>query len=299
MSVAVFQYPGGKARLAGWIAGLLPPPGSYAVFADVFGGAANVLLEVMRRNEKAGVKSTLYVYNDADEELVNFFRVIREPSLRERLREMLRWTPFSRKQFQECVRMVSSDPVERAWRFFTLSEQGYSGNVTGCQAGRWGCHLRDNSNIRRWLNAQERLEAFGELFRRVQVECLDFADVLRRYAGKDVLVYCDPPYYPEARADNNLYRLEMCRDRHKELADLLNAFPGMAAVSGYRCEAYDAWYATWERCDRDVACHMSNVGGVRLKGSAKPRRVESLWLNPAAVKTRGFRQARLWEDDGR
>lgn len=41
--VSVFHYPGGKARLAGWIAGLFPPPRSYKVFIDVFGGAANVL----------------------------------------------------------------------------------------------------------------------------------------------------------------------------------------------------------------------------------------------------------------
>lgn len=63
MPEAVFQYPGGKARIAGWIADRLPPPGSYSVFVDVFGGSASVLLEVMRRCERAG-KKVLFVFND-------------------------------------------------------------------------------------------------------------------------------------------------------------------------------------------------------------------------------------------
>lgn len=63
LTEAVFQYPGGKARIAGWIADRLPPPGSYSVFVDVFGGSASVLLEVMRRCERAG-KKILFVFND-------------------------------------------------------------------------------------------------------------------------------------------------------------------------------------------------------------------------------------------
>jgi|GEM_PF-6742429 len=60
MPESVFQYPGGKARIASWIADRLPPPGSFNVFVDVFGGSGSVLLEAMRRCEKAG-KKTLFV----------------------------------------------------------------------------------------------------------------------------------------------------------------------------------------------------------------------------------------------
>jgi len=287
VSVAILQYPGGKARLAGWIADLLPPPGSYKVFIDVFGGAANVLLEIMRRNDTRGVRDVLYVYNDTNEEIVNFFRVLREPDLRRELRELLRWTPYSRRQYQDCAEMpVPDDPVRRAWRFFVLNQQSYCG-CAPFTPGRWGYHVQDDGNIRRWLNSQERVEHFGELFRRIQVECLDFGDVIRRYAGQDVLVYADPPYFPDTRVDTKIYACELPPERHRELAGLLNAFPGMAAVSGYRCPEYDEWYAGWERHDRDVACALSHVGGTRgTKGQAKPRRVESLWLNPAAVRAK-------------
>jgi len=289
MGVAIIQYPGGKARLAGWIADLLPPPGSYCTFIDVFGGAANVLLEVMRRNDAAGTRNVLYVYNDVDEELVNFFRVLRERELREELLGLLRWTPYSRRQFEECLEMpVPDDPVRRAWRFFVINQQSYCGKAwKDCHTGRWAYHLQDSGNIQRWLNSQKRLEYFGEIFRQIQVECLDFADLLRRYADRNVLVYCDPPYYPEARVDRTIYRNELPATRHAELAEILSAYPGMAAISGYCCPEYDTWYAGWERHDRDVVCSMSHVGGTRdTKGQARPRRVESLWLNPAAVRAK-------------
>ncbi len=295
--VSVFQYPGGKARIASWIADLLPPPGSYGVFVDLFGGAANVLLEVMRRNEAAGVNMH-YVYNDKNEEIVNFFRVLRDPESREKLREMLRWTPFSRKEYEGCVEMPApEDPVGRAWWFFTLTQQTFSGHPLATP-GRWAYDL-DGKCVNRWIHSQDRMEHFGELFRRVQIECLDFAEIIRRYANQDVLVYADPPYFHGARVDTKVYACELPPEHHKELADLLNAFPGMAAISGYRCPEYDEWYAGWERHDKDVPCFISKVGGTeKWKGMSRPRRTESLWLNPAAVAARRTRmkQERLFGD---
>lgn len=195
MKTSAFQYPGGKARLAGWIADLLPPPGSYSCFVDAFGGAGSVLLEVMRRCDAAGARRVLFVYNDLDAEVVNFFRVLRDREARERLREMLKWTPLSRAQFRECLEMPApEDPVERAWRFFVLHQQSFAG-AAPFTPGRWGYDL-GGSQLGRWLHSQEHLEAIGEAFRRVQVECLDFADLLPRYRGENVLVYCDPPTTP-------------------------------------------------------------------------------------------------------
>jgi len=296
LAVAVFRYPGGKAKLASWIADLLPPPGSYEVFVDIFGGSASVLLEVMRRNDLAGLRPH-YVYNDRDEELVNFFRVLRDHKLRDELREMLRWTPYSRKEYGDCIEMpVPVDKVQRAWRFFVLQQQAFAGSGGKPTPGRWG-YDTDGRALSRWLHSQDRLEHFGELFRRVQVECLDFSEIIRRYAGQNVLVYADPPYFPDTRVEAKIYACELSPDRHKELANLLNAFPGMAAISGYRCPEYDEWYTGWERHEREVPCHMSAQGGTgERKGLSKPRRVESLWLNPSAIRARyGRIQAGLFE----
>lgn len=284
MAVAVFHYPGGKANLAPWIADRLPLPGSYGVFVDVFGGAASILLEIMRRNEQAG-KRPHYVYNDKDEEIVNFFRVLRNREMRDELREMLHWTPYSRKQFCDCIEIpVTDEPIHRAWRFFVLQQQIIGGGIRA-YPGRWSYDAKKKGGaLKRWLNSQERLMQFGEMFRQVQVECLDFTEVFRRYDGRDVLFYVDPPYFPDTRYSNDIYSLELPREKHEELASLLHDFPGMAAISGYRCPEYDSWYASWERYDQEVPCHMSASGSTgNLKGLKKPRRIESIWLNSAAI----------------
>lgn len=284
MHEAVFQYPGGKARIAPWIADRLPPPGSFNVFVDVFSGSGSVLLEVMRRCERAGER-VLFVFNDKDGEIVNFFRVLRDPSLRKQLQEALTWTPYARTEYLACLEAPpTDDPVEKARRFFVLRQQSYGGH--GHSKGQWQYHLEagwQKSGPQRWLSSREKLERFGNLFQKVQVECLDFADLIRRYDRKAVLFYADPPYYPDTRQDNHLYRLEMPRERHQELAEILNSVKGMAALSGYRCPEYDEWYSGWERHDLKVICHLSSVGGEKYQGD-KPGRVESLWLNPAAAR---------------
>jgi len=276
MPESVFQYPGGKARIAPWIADRLPPSNSYNVFVDVFGGSASVLLEVMRRCEWAG-KRVLYVFNDRNDNIVNFFMVLRDPSLRKQLQEALTWAPYARQEYLACLEAPpTDDPVEKARRFFILRQQSYGGHAHS--KGQWQYHLAagwQKSGPQRWLSSREKLERFGSMFQKVQVECLDFADLIKRYDRQGVLFFNDPPYYPDTRQENNLYRLEMSRERHQELAEILNSVKGMAALSGYRCQEYDEWYSTWERHDLSVICHLSSIGGERFRGD-KPGRVESL-----------------------
>lgn len=286
MAEAVFPYIGGKAYTAAWIASLLPPPGAYQTFVDLFGGAANVLLAVMRVSGGADV---VWVYNDIDGELVNFFRVLRDPELGPRLIEAVRLTPYSRREYRECLLgPPPEDPVERARRFYVAAAQSHAGKPPGAATpGAWAYSVQERkreARARRWASAPERLRRFALALRGVQVECLDFRDAIRRYDTPHTLFYADPPYHPATRCPR-MYRHEMTREDHRELAELLSGIRGMAAVSGYRCPDYDAWYAGWERRDAPAVCYSSGVGAVgKLKGLPRPRRVESLWLSPAAVR---------------
>lgn len=241
--------------------------------------------------------------NDKDESIVNFFRVLRDPELRQKLREALFLTLYSRTEYLSCLEAPpTDDPVEKARRFFVLRQQSYGGH--GVNKGQWQYHLAagwQKSGPQRWLSSREKLEKFGGLFQKVQVECLDFADLIRRYDRKDTLFYLDPPYYPDTRQDNHLYRLEMPRERHRELAEILNGIKGMAALSGYRCPEYDEWYSGWERHDLEVHCHLSSYGSVRhFREETRPRRIESLWLNPAAARAGNGKpeQLTLFDFDG-
>lgn len=82
------RYHGGKFRLAPWIIEQMP---EHVCYVEPFGGAAGVLLQKPRSYSE--------VYNDLDGEVVNLFRVLRNPELNQRLQDACRLTPYSRDEF--------------------------------------------------------------------------------------------------------------------------------------------------------------------------------------------------------
>ena len=66
---SVLKYPGAKNRLATWICGYIP---KHDVYLEPFAGSLAVLLNKQR--------SHIETVNDIDEEIVNFFRILRDRS---------------------------------------------------------------------------------------------------------------------------------------------------------------------------------------------------------------------------
>lgn len=89
-----YQVARSKNQLAPWIVSQFP---AHEVFVDVFGGSAAITL--------AKPPSTVEIYNDADESLVNFFRVVRDPATFERLQLRLSLTPYSRAETWWAARL--------------------------------------------------------------------------------------------------------------------------------------------------------------------------------------------------
>ncbi len=85
-SYCLIRYLGSKNRLAPVIAERLHATGRDTL-VDVFGGSAAVTLNSGFRKR---------IYNDIDGDLVNLFRVLADPPLRQKLLKILRWQPLSR-----------------------------------------------------------------------------------------------------------------------------------------------------------------------------------------------------------
>jgi DNA adenine methylase len=78
------RYHGGKFRLASWIIERMP---EHVCYVEPFGG---VLQKPRSYSE---------VYNDLDGEVVNLFRVLRDPAMNQRLQDACVLTPYSRDEF--------------------------------------------------------------------------------------------------------------------------------------------------------------------------------------------------------
>jgi len=260
----LLRYHGGKWRLAPWIIGNFPP---HCVYVEPYGGAASVLIRKPR--------SYAEIYNELDGEVVNLFRVLRNPAQARELVRLLKLTPFARDEFEQSY-ILADDPIEQARRLVTRAYMGFGSTLTG----KWATGFRSNSNrsgttpAHDWANFPNALEAIIERLRGVVIENRPAIEVIQAHDGPSTLHYIDPPYPFETRGERwagNAYRYEMTDQQHRELAGVLRQVKGMVVLSGYGGPLYDdELYSDWIRIARDAY-----ADGAR-------ERTEILWISPAA-----------------
>jgi DNA adenine methylase len=252
------RYHGGKWMLAPWIISHFPP---HRIYVEPFGGSASVLL---RKSRVFGE-----IYNDADGEIVNVFRMLRERG--DELAQAVALTPFARAEF-DASREPTDDPLERARRTVARSFFGRASasivERTGFRAKSWGSH---RSAPMDWVNLPPALGLVVERLQGVVIENKPAIEVMLEQDSPETLHYCDPPYplgTRSARVERS-YRVEMSDDDHRELAQVLRRLEGLVVLSGYGCELYDEeLYPAWSRVERETFAD----------GAVK--RTEVLWLSP-------------------
>ncbi len=261
----IINYHGGKWRLAPWILEHMPP---HRIYVEPYGGAGSVLMRKTR--------SMVEVYNDLDGEVVNLFRVLRDPAQARELERALRLTPFSRREFLDAY-APADEPVERARRLVARSLMGFgSASHNPC----FKTSFRANSRTKRmgyageWITYPDNMLLVTERLQGVVVEERPALEVIRRHDSPETLFYVDPPYPKETRhrgLKTACYMHEMEEEDHIALAETLRQTQGMALVSCYRTPLYDTLFRGWTCVTRDAF-----ADGAR-------RRTEVLWLSPRLV----------------
>src|SRR6266536_2920441 len=166
------SYYGAKARLAPWIASLLPPGRTYV---EPFAGSAAVLF--------AKSPSPTEVLNDLDGQVVNFFTVLRDRP--EELARALRLTPYARAEYQQhAAHYDDPDQVERARRWFLRVNQSISHLAGRGQPSGWAAAFNTNGadHAHKFAALANRLEACAERLRRVHLEQRPAVEVIAKYA---------------------------------------------------------------------------------------------------------------------
>ncbi|MFJ8866742.1 DNA adenine methylase [Streptomyces sp. NPDC102473] len=254
-------YFGGKVRLAPWIVSLLPDHDHYV---EPCAGGLSVLM--------AKEPSKLETVNDLDEQLVAFWRVLRERP--DDLARACALTPHSRSEHALSYEPVTDD-LEAARRVWVRLTQGRSGRMD--RTGWRHCIADIGTNMPAYLDGyRTRLHPAAERLMGVQLECRPALEIIDSFGRRpDVLLYVDPPYLGSTRVVTG-YRHEMRSDeQHRELAAALAGCKASVVLSGYASPLYDELYGEWHRYERPAMTGNAT--------SAKSR-IEVLWANRALAE---------------
>lgn len=270
----VLRYHGGKWRIAPWIISHFPP---HEIYVEPFGGAASVLVRKSR--------SSAEVYNDLDEDVVNVFRVLRNPRRSARLKTLLFLTPYSRIEFLSSYRRTL-DPVERARR--TIIRSSMAHGTTGRRKHQTGfrsrCWAQRRNESLLWSEYHELIDGFVDRFKGVVIECRPALEVILQHDSPNTLFYLDPPYVLSTRSsirgpwEENwrAYQYDLSDSQHMELLRLLREVQGMCVISGYPNPIYEEILFDWEVHEKEVS---ADAGRVRL---------EKLWISPNSIMKSGL-----------
>jgi len=238
-------------------------------FVDVFGGAANVIMNMPPSNVE--------VYNDLNSDLVGFFRMLRDPEQFEEFHRLATLTPFSREEFYHCRdTWRESEGVERWYKYFVMCRMSFGGSQHSWGFSSTITRRGMASTCSKWLSMIDHLPAFVERLQRIQIEHYDWRKILEIYDRDETLFYMDPPYVHSTRSHGG-YEHEMSDDDHRELVERVQSLKGMVALSGYENEIYNMdWKVySWDSYARGAA------DTTRPKKRARPKRTEMVWTNEA------------------
>ena len=261
-----FGYFGGKFYLAKDLIPLFP---EHLCYVEVFGGAANVLLQKL--------PSKVEVYNDLNSDIVNLFRQVRDNC--DAFYEKVSLIPYSREERQAFHKALETDldPLERAVAWYVCATQGFGGHVN---MDSWSFTIVRN-RAKQLVDKVENLDRIMQRLRRVMIENRSFEFILQSYDSPDTFFYLDPPYLPETRRGGE-YGHEMTYEDHEYLLFLLRSIKGKFVLSRYPNELYDA--EGWHTKEFEIVSRCAGTtraSGLKGEGKllANQKRTEKIWCN--------------------
>jgi len=256
------KWHGGKRYLAKRIISLFPP---HRIYLEPFGGAASVLLNKPPVDVEA--------YNDLDLRITRLFRILQTQG-REFV-ERVQFVPYSQYEFEQAAEYPPNAlDLDKAICDFIRWRQSFGGKgkvwsytTTRPRGGMAG-------DVNAWWTAVDQLPRIIDRLRRVQILHQPALDAIKRFDHPNALIYCDPPYLHETRDPNScdVYGVEMSKEEHIELAEVLSECKSRVVLSGYPSDLYGDLYRSWYQVTFDMPNHSAG-------GKTKARKLEVLWLN--------------------
>lgn len=212
----VAPYLGGKRNLAKTLINRIEQV-EHTTYVEPFVGMGGVFL-------KRRFAAKAEVINDWGREVANFFRILQVHYIP--FMDLMRFQITSRHAFQ---RLVKTDPstltdLQRAARFFYLQRTAFGGKPTKAHFGV----STDRSGRFDISRIAPMLEDLHERLSGVVIECLPYADQIKRYDRPSTLFCLDPPYWGN---ENDYGKGLFSRDDFAALAEVLSTLSGRFIMS--------------------------------------------------------------------
>jgi len=191
------KWAGGKTALLGQLLPLVPRV--FRRYHEPFLGGGAVYFALASLEKKGEVEFTDAYLSDANEELMETYKVVRDDV--EGLLEWLgKFQAAHSKEFYYRLRdWYPLTPVERAARFVYLNKTCFNGLYRVNKLGKFNVPMGNYKNPK--ICDEENLRLCSQALADAKLDCAPFEQVLDRAAAGD-FVYFDPPYVPVSATAN-------------------------------------------------------------------------------------------------
>lgn len=242
--------------------------------------------------------SAFEVYNDANSDLVNLFRAVREQP--EQLIRRLEFVLNAKQDFDETAKALK-EPLElgatdtrRAAQYYQLIKQSYGGKTSsfGCQpTNMWATFPMIRQTAHRLQN--------------VIIEHRDFEKLIGIYDRPESFFYLDPPYY----GTEDYYRgVGFTKQDHERLANCLACLQGKFLLSYNAAQEIIGLYQRLPNVYMERISRPNNLAARYGEGmrydelfisnydTARELSQMSLWDNAAQISTKAVQEREyIWK----
>lgn len=236
------RYPGGKNKLAAFIARICSDNNIHGHYVEPYSGGASVALFLLLE----GFVDHITI-NDMDRSLYAFWYAVLNHA--DELVDLIRDTPITvdewRRQQQVQKNKETADILSLGFSTFYLNRTNRSGIISGGLIGGIGqqgnylmdCRFNKEALITRILRISEQSNDIT-LYNLDALELMDTID----YPVDNTLVYFDPPYYNKA---STLYLNHYAPLDHQYVRDGIGALPYLWVVSYDNTPEINQLYAAY------------------------------------------------------
>lgn len=231
------RYPGGKARLAGFLKNVIEDNGLCGgTYFEPFAGGAGAGLRLLREKVVSEI-----VLNDVDPGVFAFWRAVLDKP--DRFRKEIRAVPVDVDEWKKQKQIATDDrhrsemSFELGFATFYLNRCSRSGIIVGSapiggyeQEGKWGIAARFNRDT-----LEERVSWLERQRRRIHLSNKDAVrfleeDVPTNGRRQKVFVYLDPPYFVNG---HRLYGSSYREEDHRRLAEYMKGRHSLKWIMSY------------------------------------------------------------------